>query len=76
MIHEFKSEKETGAETYPAIACWIVTGDAPSATGQFLPLSLTAIPEVFSKVNLAQKLTRFQLTYHEQTNVQKCYTLE
>ena len=39
------------------------------------PLSLIAIPKVLSKVNLAQKLTRFQITYHEQTNVQKCYTL-
>ena len=32
-----KSEKETGAKTYPAIASGIVTGEAPSATGQFFP---------------------------------------
>ena len=32
----------------------IVTGDAPVSYGQFFPLSLVTVPEVFAKVNFAQ----------------------
>lgn len=36
-IRHFKTEKENGAETCPAIVSEIVTGDAPVSYGQFFP---------------------------------------
>ena len=39
---------------YLAIVSVLVTGDAPSAIGQFFSSSSAKVPEVFAKVNSSQ----------------------
>ena len=50
----FINEMENGAEMNPAGVSGIITGETPSAIGQFFPLSQGTAPEVFAKVNSTQ----------------------
>ena len=58
MMRNFKTERNW-SQMRPAIVSGMVTWNARSAIGQFFPLYLVTVPEVFAKVNSAQLPFRF-----------------